>query len=78
MVYLQTENHNLGTFWKVLQWKILYFYGHLVYFTAKWYTLWPNGAFCGHLVYFSRFGMLYREKSGNLAGLPTRHLYLHM
>jgi hypothetical protein len=26
-----------------------------VYFTAKWYILWP---FCGHLVYFSRFGML--------------------
>jgi hypothetical protein len=33
---------------------------------------WPFGIFCGHLVYiivfvytFSRFGMLYREKSGN-------------
>jgi hypothetical protein len=42
-----------------------YFYGHLVYFAAKWHILWPIGTFCGHLVYFSRFGMLTREKSGN-------------
>jgi hypothetical protein len=42
------------------------FYDHFVYFTAKWYILWPFGAVCGHLVYiFPRFGMLYREKSGN-------------
>jgi hypothetical protein len=34
-------------------------------FMAKWYTLWPFGTIFGHLVYFSRFGMLYREKSGN-------------
>jgi hypothetical protein len=25
----------------------------------------PFGIFSGHLVYFPRFGMLYREKSGN-------------
>jgi hypothetical protein len=41
------------------------FYGHFVYFTAKLYILWPFGTFCGHLVYFSRFDMLYQEKSGN-------------
>jgi hypothetical protein len=29
--------------------------------------LWPIGTFCGHLVCFSRFGMFYREKSGNPA-----------
>jgi hypothetical protein len=28
------------------------YYGHLVYFTAIWYILWPFGIFCGHLVYF--------------------------
>jgi hypothetical protein len=40
-------------------------YGHLVYF-------WTFGMFCGYLVYFeviwlifSRFGILYQEKSGN-------------
>jgi hypothetical protein len=35
---------------------------------AKWYILWilwPFGTFCGHLVHFPRFGILYREKSGN-------------
>jgi hypothetical protein len=41
------------------------FYGHLVYFTSIWYTLWPLGIFYGQLGYFSRFGMLYQEKSGN-------------
>jgi hypothetical protein len=41
------------------------FYGHFVYFTAKWYIIWPFGAFCGYSVYFCRFGMLCREKSGN-------------
>jgi hypothetical protein len=41
------------------------FYGHLVYFTSIWYILWPSGICYGHLEYFSRFGMLYREKSGN-------------
>jgi hypothetical protein len=45
------------------------FYVHVVYFTAIWYTLWTFGIFCGNLVYFvvyfSRFGMLYKEKSGN-------------
>jgi hypothetical protein len=48
-----------------LQWKMLVFYSHCVYFTAKWYILWPYSSFCGHLVYFRRFGKLYREKSGN-------------
>jgi hypothetical protein len=41
------------------------FYGHLVSFTAIGYILWTFGIFCGNLVYFSRFGMLYHEKSGN-------------
>jgi hypothetical protein len=28
------------------------FYGHLVYFTAICYILWPFGIFYGYLVYF--------------------------
>jgi hypothetical protein len=48
------------------------FYGHLVYFTAIGYILWPFGIFCVHLVFlmvvctctFSRFGMFSQEKSG--------------
>jgi hypothetical protein len=27
-------------------------YGHLVYFMAIWYILWPFGILHGHLVYF--------------------------
>jgi hypothetical protein len=45
---------NLGTF-----------YYHSVYFTAIGNISWPFGIFCGHLVFFPRFGILYREKSGN-------------
>jgi hypothetical protein len=29
-----------------------------------WYILWPFSTLFGQLVYFSRFGMLYQEKSG--------------
>jgi hypothetical protein len=32
------------------------FYGHFIYFTAKWYILLPFGAFCGHLVILLSFG----------------------
>jgi hypothetical protein len=48
-----------GKFWRVLQWKILH-------------ILWPFGIFFGYFVYFSRFGMLYHEKSGNPAEEKAR------
>jgi hypothetical protein len=36
---------------------VVIFYGHLEYFTAIWYNLWPFGLVCGHLVYYCfRFG----------------------
>jgi hypothetical protein len=38
------------------------FYGHLEYIMSNRYILWPLS---GYLVYFPRFGLLYREKSGN-------------
>jgi hypothetical protein len=41
------------------------FYGHLVHFTVFCYILWTYGIVRGNLVYFSRFGILYQEKSGN-------------
>jgi hypothetical protein len=41
------------------------FYGHLVYFSAIWHILWPFGTCSLVLVHFTRFGMLYQEKSGN-------------
>jgi hypothetical protein len=55
MVYFQTNNPNLGKFWQSLLWKILVFYGNLIYFATKRYILWPFGTFCVHLVYFSPF-----------------------
>jgi hypothetical protein len=41
------------------------FYWHLVHFTAICNILWTFGIVRIDLVYFSRFGILYREKSGN-------------
>jgi hypothetical protein len=43
------------------------FHGQLVHFTAFCYILWTFGKVPGNLVYFSRFGVLYQEKSGNPA-----------
>jgi hypothetical protein len=66
MAYFQTKNPNLG--------KILVglakedtgiFCGHLVYCRAIWYILWRFAIFYDNLVHFSRFGMLYEDKSGN-------------
>jgi hypothetical protein len=43
------------------------FYCHLVYFTDIWYTYFIHLVYilCGNLGYFSRFSVLYKEKSGN-------------
>jgi preprotein translocase subunit SecY len=66
MVYFETNYRSLGTFWRVLQWKML------VYFMDIWSILRPLHKFYGHLLYFvamwsffPRFGILYQEKSGN-------------
>jgi hypothetical protein len=68
MACFETKNPNLGKFWRVFQWKML------VYFVAIWFILRPFGIVCARLVYFMvscyifhRFGMLYKEKSGNPA-----------
>jgi hypothetical protein len=69
MVYFQTKKWNLGTFWRVLQCKML------VYFMDIWSILRPFDIFCGHLLdfvvllsIFPRFGILYQGKSGNHGG----------
>jgi hypothetical protein len=65
MVYFQTQNKNLGKFWKVLQWKMFGIFGAILS------ILRTNSIFYGILHFvvmwyiFTRFGMLYREKSGN-------------
>jgi hypothetical protein len=53
MAYFQTQNHNLGKFWRLLQWEdACIFYGHLVYFTVNlvdfmviWYIFSRVGVF---------------------------------
>jgi hypothetical protein len=75
MVCFQTKNPNLGKFWRVLQHKILVctFYGHFVHFTDFCYIIYIIiCTYMYNLVSFSRFGILYQEKSGN----PGAHLYL--
>jgi hypothetical protein len=69
MVCFQTKNPNLSIL-PILQWKML------VYFVAIRSILRPFGIFYGHLEYFSRFGVLYEEKSGNPAPQPDRYLEL--
>jgi hypothetical protein len=51
------------------------FYGHWVYFTAGWSTLWPFGIFYCYLVYLSSFGTLCPEKSGIPGRLFRRQVY---
>jgi hypothetical protein len=66
MVCFQTRNPNLGKFLEGLAMEdVGIFYGHLVHFTVFCYILLTFGIVCGILVYFSRFGILYQEKSGN-------------
>jgi hypothetical protein len=38
----------------------------MVNFPAIWHIFWPFCTFSPGLVHFTRFGMLYKEKSGNL------------
>jgi hypothetical protein len=69
MGYLQTQNPNLVQSWECIAMKdVGKFYGHLVYFSAISYILWPFGIFYGHLVYIfcGRFGTFFL-KSGNPA-----------
>jgi hypothetical protein len=69
MVHIfQTQNPHLDKFWRVLQRKML------VYFMVIWSILLTSDILCGHLVnfmvicyIFPRFGILYKEKSGNPA-----------
>jgi hypothetical protein len=81
MVYFQTKNSTLGKFWCVMQRKMLvnfmtiilvyytiiivYYTIIIVYYTAILYIFRLFSIFVVILVHFSRFGMLYQEKSGN-------------
>jgi hypothetical protein len=59
----------LMVIWYIL-WSFAIFYGHLLYFMVICYILWSFVIFLVRLVYFSRFGILYKEKSGNPVFIP--------
>jgi hypothetical protein len=64
-----TKNPDLGKFWRALQCKML------IYFMTIRSILLPYGIFVDFMVIwyiFSRFGVLYQEKSGNTGLRPPR------
>jgi hypothetical protein len=62
MVCFQTKNPNLGKSCNERYWYILW---TIVHVTVFCYIVWTFGIVHGNLVNFSRFGILYQEKSGN-------------
>jgi hypothetical protein len=84
MVYFHTKNTNLGKFMRVYE-DVVLLSGHLVYFIAIWYILWPFGIFHGHLVYFMAiwyiswpFGIFYVWPFGIFYGLWYIFIALYM
>jgi hypothetical protein len=69
MVCFQTQNPNLGKFWKVLQWEIL------ACLMTIWSILLPFGLFCGNFVYFSPLWYFVPRKIWQPC---ARRLRLHM
>jgi hypothetical protein len=69
MVCFQTNNPNLGKFWRAREWKILAYVTVIwnITYTSIWYILWPFGNVLLIWYIFPRFGILRREKSGNPA-----------
>jgi hypothetical protein len=68
ILYFHTKKTYVGIVWRALVWEMLYilllfgvFYVLLEYFLVIWYERFPVWYI------FSHFGMLYQEKSGNLA-----------
>jgi hypothetical protein len=59
MVCFQTKNPSLA------MGDVGIFYVKVAHFTVFCYILCTFGTVRGNLVYFSRFGILYQEKSGN-------------
>jgi hypothetical protein len=51
-------------------------YGHLVYFMAIWYSLWPFGNVVVIWYIFPRFGILCHGKSGNPEWMALNKWYL--
>jgi hypothetical protein len=65
MVYFNTKNPNLGTFWRASEWnRLVIFFVHLEYSMAIRYISLPFGNIVAIWYIFPRFGTLCQEKSG--------------
>jgi hypothetical protein len=68
MVYFQNKNPNLGKFWRALGRKMLMYFtatGNILQTFGIFYYHWVHFVFLGYI--FAGFGIMYQEKSGNLA-----------
>jgi uncharacterized membrane protein SpoIIM required for sporulation len=80
MAYFQTQNPDLGKFWRVLQWKILVYYMSIwsilwlfsIHTFGIWYILCLFGMFNGYIfgIFVQFFGLLYPK---NLATLGSTY-----
>jgi hypothetical protein len=70
MEYFQTQNHNLGQFWRALEWKLLVNSMAIrkILLPFGIHTLWPFGILVAIWYIFTSFGILCQEKSGNPVG----------
>jgi hypothetical protein len=75
MDYFRTKNPNLGKFWRALKWKMLVYFKCIwnIGKSAIWYIVWPIGYLVVFWYIFSRFGILFYEKSGNPGQLARVH-----
>jgi hypothetical protein len=55
MVYFQTKNRSLGTFWRALQCKMLVYFMDIWSILGPFYIFLLSDVFCGNFVYFSPF-----------------------
>jgi hypothetical protein len=69
MLYFITKNPNLDMSWKALKWKVFVYFRSICYFNGM-YIFWQIHGYIHMVVIwyiFPRFGILYQEKSDNLA-----------
>jgi hypothetical protein len=65
IVYFNTQNTNLGIFWRAFEWEMLVYYMTVWNILMRFGIFFPFGLVCGHLVHFPALVCLNQEKSGN-------------
>jgi hypothetical protein len=81
MIYFQTNNYNLGKFWRALQWKMLVYFMDIwsILLYIIWYTLWQFGIFYGYWFYIIPVLVCCnQEKSGNPVPVHLSNVYFRL